>query len=350
MDREKIILNIIKSTKRTTCSSIAKKLNISRQAVHKHLRRLLEKDIVIKIGTTKGAYFTLKEYERGKPPHYKKHFKKVYKIKGLEEHTVFEEIETFLNLKSSVNKNVYKILKYAFLEILNNAIEHSLSSECSVIFVIENQFVFFQIRDRGIGLFASLKNKLKLSDEYEALLELTKGKRTTMPSKHTGEGVFFTSRCGDRVSFRSHKLVLLRDNFKKDFFVERKYFIKGTEVSFKINKLSGRKLENIFNSYAPEEFDYKFEKTGIKVKLFREDLLSRSEARRLLAGLENFKEILLDFSNVKGIGQGFADEIFRIFLNNNPQIKIHIKNANEAIIRMIKHSVDKNTIKRLTIS
>ncbi|MFZ5475538.1 MAG: STAS-like domain-containing protein [Myxococcota bacterium] len=36
------------------------------------------------------------------------------------------------------------------------------------------------------------------------------------------------------------------------------------------------------------------------------EFVSRSEARRLLHGLERFREVVLDFAGVPGVGQGFA--------------------------------------------
>ncbi|MBU2471835.1 MAG: STAS-like domain-containing protein [Bacteroidetes bacterium] len=65
--------------------------------------------------------------------------------------------------------------------------------------------------------------------------------------------------------------------------------------------------------------------------------ISRSQARRVLSGLEKFKEIILDFKNVHSMGQGFADEVFRVWQRRNPQIKISEQNADENIRFMIKH-------------
>jgi len=65
-----------------------------------------------------------------------------------------------------------------------------------------------------------------------------------------------------------------------------------------------------------QDNDFGFSKTHIPVFLaaYGEDnLISRSQAKRLLVRFERFKEIILDFENVESIGQAFADEIFRVF-------------------------------------
>jgi len=69
-----------------------------------------------------------------------------------------------------------------------------------------------------------------------------------------------------------------------------------------------------------------------------DSFISRSQARRVLTGLEKFKEITLDFSDVETIGQGFADEVFRVWKNNHPDIKINYQNTNENILFMIKRA------------
>ncbi|MBU1862219.1 MAG: STAS-like domain-containing protein [Candidatus Omnitrophica bacterium] len=66
--------------------------------------------------------------------------------------------------------------------------------------------------------------------------------------------------------------------------------------------------------------------------------MARSQARRILFGLDQFKCIVLDFKDVAGIGQGFADEIFRVFQNAHPDISFEVVNANESVQFMIARS------------
>lgn len=187
-------------------------------------------------------------------------------------------------------------------------------------------------------------NKFDLSDEYEAIGELIKGKTTTMAERHSGEGIFFTSKAADRISFTSHKITLVFDNLKKDVFVEEKRYFKGTEVKFSISKRSKKNLSLIFSEYAPEEFDYRFDRTRAMVKLFDRGYISRSEAKRLLFGLDKFKEVIFDFSGVKSIGQGFTDEIFRVFKHAHPEIVLKCENISPVIEPMIRRVFDNKNL------
>ncbi len=313
-------------------------LGVSRQAVNKHLKELIRSGEVEKLGSTRGASYRLRE--RGDTERSRGKFEKTYNLNNLEEDSVFKEIKLFLNLEKELNHLVLDIVRYSFTEILNNAIDHSSSANCSVKAGFDSYDFYFNIRDFGVGVFYSIFNKFNLADENAAVGELIKGKTTTMAERHSGEGIFFTSKAADRLSLHSHKTDLLFDNLNEDVFIEEKRFLKGTDVFFTISKRSKRKLEKVFQDYASEEFDYRFDRTRVQVRLFQRQYISRSEARRLVHGLDKFAEIILDFNGVKTIGQGFADEVFRVFKKEHPDIIIKTENVSPALEPMIRHVVD----------
>jgi len=313
-------------------------LGVSRQAVNKHLKELIRSGEVEKLGSTRGASYRLRE--RGDTERSRGKFEKTYNLNNLEEDSVFKEIKLFLNLEKELNHLVLDIVRYSFTEILNNAIDHSSSANCSVKAGFDSYDFYFNIRDFGVGVFYSIFNKFNLADENAAVGELIKGKTTTMAERHSGEGIFFTSKAADRLSLHSHKTDLLFDNLNEDIFIEEKRFLKGTDVFFTISKRSKRKLEKVFQDYASEEYDYRFDRTRVQVRLFQRQYISRSEARRLVHGLDKFAEIILDFNGVKTIGQGFADEVFRVFKKEHPDIIIKTENVSPALEPMIRHVVD----------
>jgi len=338
MDAKEKIINFITKNKSATGKQLCEYLGISRQAVNKHLKQLIQNDKIIKKGITKGAVYKIPSAD--KKVRLKKRIEKSYVLSGLEEDKVFHELAPLLNLKFELSDQAFRIMNYAFTEMLNNAIDHSESEKCIVEWLIDPYKIDFRIRDFGIGLFYSIFTKFNLGDENAAIGELLKGKTTTMAERHTGEGIFFTSKASDVIFFRSHKIRLGFDNQKRDVFVEEMKFIKGTEVCFSISKRSKKRLDEIFSNFAPEEFDYRFDRTKVLVKLFHQNYVSRSEAKRMLYGLDKFKEIILDFKGVKSIGQGFADEIFRVFKIAHPDKVIIIENLNPSLKPMIDHVVD----------
>jgi hypothetical protein len=168
-----------------------------------------------------------------------------------------------------------------------------------------------------------------------------------MAERHSGEGLFFTSRAADSFVLKSHCAALVFESGKDDVRVEERRFLKGTEVLFAISVRSKRKLDYVFQEYAPEEFDFKFERTRILVRIHASECISRSEAKRMLVHLENFKEVDLDFKGVTALGQAFADEVFRVFMRANPNLKFRLKNMKPSLRPMAEHVMDAKTAKRV---
>lgn len=196
-----------------------------------------------------------------------------------------------------------------------------------------------QIIDDGIGIFRKIKEACRLEDERHAVLELAKGKLTTDPEKHTGEGIFFTSRMMDDFAILSGEVFFSLEFGKpEDWILQRERPDTGTAVFMLLANSSERRPEDVFRIYAGEENDYGFNKTVVPVRLAREgseQLVSRSQAKRLLARVNRFATVILDFSGVDAMGRAFADEIFRVFARANPAILIIPINANARIVEMI---------------
>ncbi|MDR1531526.1 MAG: DUF4325 domain-containing protein [Clostridiales bacterium] len=259
---------------------------------------------------------------------------------GLKEDEVFRKnIAAFI---SSAPETPRRNFAYAFTEILNNAVEHSKSPAVTVCAAKTEAFIEFSIRDKGVGIFAKIAAALKLEDTSHAILELMKGKFTTNPRNHTGEGIFFSSKAGDLFTIHSGNIVFTVSAFMRGTNEEYAFSsaappLDGTSVSFRVWFGHVETLAEVFSRFAPED---SFVKTVVPVKLLEQDsvmpIVSRSQARRLLARFEKFRAAELDFEGVSEIGQGFADEIFRVFRNEYPEIEITPVNCGSAISAMIK--------------
>ena len=309
---------------------LAAHFGISQQAVSLHLRKLIAAGQVFKTGSTRAARY----FPADAAPEARR-IKQDLKLEGLDESVVYENIAISQNL-TRLPANVEAIVHYAFTEMLNNAIDHSMTDRCTIEVSADSAKVSFSVKDGGIGAFYSIAEKFELEDESAAMIELIKGKTTTMPEAHSGEGIFFVSRSADRFILRSHRLQIEWDQDRDDVFVSDRRFMKGTLVQFELRKDSRTRLENVFAEFAPEEYDFQFQKTRVLVKLLRQDYVSRSEAKRLLHNLDKFSEIELDMRGVKNVGQGFGDEIFRVFASAHPDITIRAINTSGAVEAMLR--------------
>ena len=229
---------------------------------------------------------------------------------------------------------------YAFSEMLNNAIEHSQSARVGAEVSVSKKMLSFVIEDFGIGVFRNVMKQRGLKSELEAIQDILKGKTTTMPKSHSGEGIFFTSKAGDIFILDSFGYQLIVNNNLSDVFVKKvKKTKRGTRITFELSAISKKHLSEIFRKYTNTsgKSDLGFNKTEIRVKLYTVSgvHISRSQARRVLEGLEKFSVIVFDFDKVPTVGQAFADEVFRVFHYAHPKIKLEVENMTEGVKFMI---------------
>ena len=243
----------------------------------------------------------------------------------------------FLNYEN----NVKRIIAFGFTEIYNNAIDHSGGTIIYTKIEIIGENIEITIMDNGMGIFKKIQSALHLSSPRESILHLSKGKFTTDPSKHSGEGIFFTSRVFNRFSIFSGDIYYSFEN--NDWVLSREKnesFGRGTLIKMILSINSKRTAKEVMDEYTDQEIG--FAKTIVAVALSsdpNDSHVSRSQAKRLMMGLDKFKTIVLDFKNVAEVGQAFVDEVFRVFKNENPDIEIKYVNANEYVDAMIKRGL-----------
>lgn len=333
-DIRRFILDHVEKHPSDIAKIAAEHFRITRQAVNKHLQRLVSEGALAESGKTRNRTYKLSPILE---------WRQSYQLtKDLAEDIIWTNDIT--EVIGQLPENVLDIWHYGFTEIFNNAIDHSGGS---TIFVqvkktaITTQMVIF---DNGMGIFKKIKSAFGLLDERHAVLELHKGKLTTDPKNHTGEGIFFSSRafddfdivsCGVQFTHKfgdSNDWIIERDNFEKGNKGD------GTSVWMRLHNHTSRTLKKVFDQYSSPD-EYGFIKTVVPVRLARygnENLISRSQAKRLLARVELFKIVVLDFSGVQTIGQAFADEIFRVFAQQHPDIQLVPYKADSEIKRMIQ--------------
>lgn len=335
------VLAFANKKKHLRTSDVVRFLGVSRQRAHALLKGLVIQGKLIKIGSTAKASYALPEYARVHPEIYPLRFHKSYRNEGLEEDVIFSEIERRWPYARMLPENILRIVRYGFLEMLNNAIEHSRSRLIEVDISVKDSVLNFSINDFGVGVFRNIMNKKSLRSELEAIQDVMKGKLTTAPESHSGQGIFFTSKMADVFYLESFDHQLIMNNLIDDVFLKKpKKTKRGTRVSFTIALRSTRQTEDIFKKYTNlgEHSDYGFDRTEVKVKLYTREgsYISRSQARRILVGLDKFESIIMDFKKVETVGQAFADEIFRVFKARHPAISILPVNMNEPVRFMIE--------------
>lgn len=329
-DVRKYIIENVEEFPREISKKTAAKFGITRQAVNKHLRRLTAEKCLTEEGATKSRIYKLAQLST---------WEKSYRVDGLQEDAVWRaDIAPALG---TLPDNVRNIWHHAFTEMFNNALDHSEGSVIVAEITKTAATTEMVIIDNGVGIFRKIQKALSLLDERHAVLELAKGKFTTDPSNHSGEGIFFTSRMLDEYEISSGEVYFAHERGKaEDWILEnKKKEVKGTGIFMRLDNHTSRTTLKVFNEFSSVEGG--FTKTVVPVALAQygdDQLVSRSQAKRLLARIELFKVVIFDFKEVKTVGQAFADEIFRVFANRHPNMEIDVMHANSEVKRMIERA------------
>lgn len=311
----------------------ATRFGISRQAVNTHLRRLVSAGILIAQGATRGRRYALAVLDEKQIV--------VPLTPGTAEDTIWRmEIVPFL---TDVPPRAHEMWQYGCTEMLNNAIDHSAGTKVTLRLQRTAVTLRAILNDDGEGIFRKVTRELQLDDERHAVLELAKGKLTTDPENHTGEGIFFTSRMFDEFYILSGNVFFSHHTPKnEDWIMETSGTNSGTQVGLQLNNNTTKTVARVFNKYTTNG-DYEFSRTVVPVHLVRygdEALISRSQAKRLLARFDRFRTVVLDFTDVERIGRGFADEVFRVFAKKHRDVElipIRTNRSVKAVIRRVKN-------------
>lgn len=331
-DVRKFIIENVEKYPNEISRKAAEKFGITRQAVNKHLQKLTKEKCLSEEGETRNRVYRLAPLSA---------WEKVYEVDGLEEDRVWRS--DIAPVLGQLPDNVRNIWHHAFTEMFNNALDHSEGGQIAVRISKTAATTEMAIADNGVGIFRKIQKAMGLLDERHAVLELAKGKLTTDPANHSGEGIFFTSRMFDDYEILSGGVYFSHQFGKEeDWILEpQRSDLPGTTVLMKLHNHTARTTRKVFDQFSSADGEYRFNKTVVPVKLAQygnDQLVSRSQAKRLLARVELFSIVMFDFRHVQTIGQAFADEIFRVFANRHPEITLHHMHANSEVRRMIERA------------
>lgn len=313
-----------------TSAEVAVAANVTRQAAHYHLARMTERGVLVHEGLRRGSRYRRKAQRTH-----------AYRLAGLSEDEVWGEERVAMRRidpDGFETPNVVKILNFTFTEMVNNAIDHSHGNTVNVSWFVDAERIAFEVDDDGVGAFYEIRQQHGLTDDFEAVGELSKGKQTTDPARHSGLGIFFTSRMVSRFVLTAGQLSWIVDNEVVDTalgWLDQPR--AGTLVRCEIRRDTTVTPSQVFAERSNTETG-RLDKTTIHIDLFRErggNFVSRTEAKRVGTYLEGFGVVELDFSGIAEIGQGFADELFRVWARENPTSRLEPINANPAILAMI---------------
>ncbi len=323
------LLTLVADSPRNVAGRLAKVLNISRQAASARLRSAARRGLIKLSGRGAGVRYELTTQHQ---------IHQSYPRAGLSEDLVWQQL--LAPVVADMPESVRDVWRYGTTEMINNAVDHSGSQLVHVGIRRNALFTQAWVADDGEGIFLRIQRALDLFDPREAILELAKGKFTTDPERHSGEGIFFSSKVFDAFDIRSGRLHFAHDDGTVDVLFERAADAPGTTVFMQLANDSQRTTREVFDKFAAPE-EYSFAKTLVPVKLAQhegEKLVARSQAKRLTMRFERFQTVVLDFDGVAEIGQAFADEVFRVFQRAHPQTTLLPVNMTASVKAMVSRA------------
>lgn len=333
IDKESIraeAIRLVAAGGQRVASQLATSFGLSRQVANGYLQGLQRDGLIEAEGSTRARVYRLATLEK---------IERSYRREGLQEDVVWRR--DFSAKVADLPENVRDIWSYGATEMINNAIDHSGAETIEVRLMRNALLTEVSVWDDGEGIFLKIQRALDLVEPREAILELAKGKLTTAPEAHSGEGIFFTSRVMDSFEIESGHLHFRHDRGARDVIEEWPEPLTGTKVTMRLDNDSTTTLQSVFDRFADDE-DFGFGKTVVPVRLAQhgtEKLVSRSQAKRVAHRFERFREVTIDFDGVAEIGQAFADELFRVFVASHPNVKLTPINTSEPVAAMIRRAV-----------
>ncbi len=322
------ILEKIAGGSESLSASVAEAFGISTNTVHSYLRKLQEQNIIVK--AKRGEYKLVTntfEYQ-------------LNRSMGHLDSETYAFDNCFEQHIKDLPDNVYRIWEYAFSEMINNVVDHSAAENLAIR--VEQSYLSTSvfIIDNGVGIFNKIRDHFSLPGIDEAICELFKGKLTTDSSNHSGEGIFFSSKMMDRFFIYSSGKIFSTTKYSDDniWSIDLDETFGGTAVFMSLSNFSQRQAADVFDQYA--SVDGGFTKTRIPLKnIFDTAPISRSQAKRVCNRLDSFLEVEIDFDGLDWMGQGFAHQMFVVYQNAHPDIKLIPTNMSENVQKMYNHVI-----------
>lgn len=307
---------------------VAAKMKVTRRTANKALTRLVELQWLVREGS------------RSKPryrPGLLRQVARTYPLAGLEEDLPWvRDFAPYFNLP----REVHRMAQHAFCELLNNAIDHSEGTAVTVSLRQTPSHVQLLVSDDGRGVFDKINEAFSLEDPTLAMLELSKGKLTSQPQRHTGRGLFFTSKLADVFDLHANERAFQRREWDAAGWTPgRALKRQGTSVFTAIALDTTRTLDGVLRAYSADGQGMAFERTVVPLRLITSTLAgleSRAQARRVAARLNQFRRAEVDFAGVPNIGHGFADELFRVFASQQPEFELVPVNMSPDVATMVQ--------------
>ena len=296
----RFILRAVRAGDSRVSTRVADVFGMTLSSANAHLRALVDQGALVARGNTRGRQYRIAVLDTHR----------VVLDTDAAQHAPARVWETdFAERLSGISPIARSVAEHGCVQALANALDHAGSPEVAVAMVRTALDVQIEVLDHGVGIFRKIASELDLASEREALLALAQGKLTTEPTRHRGEGIFFSSRMFDEYVIDSKPIAFSHDPEIDLDAVRARGQLRpaeprgtGTWVVMSIALDAERHVKDVFDAYSAEFDGTGRTTTRIPLRLLLQGggrLVSRSQAARLLGRVDGSQEIVLDFRGVE---------------------------------------------------
>jgi len=306
---------------------VMQRLAISRSAANNLLKKLVAGQWLVNQGTARRPHHQPGALRQVVQP---------YALEGLLEDLPWRrDFAPYFVLPTEVRR----MAQHAFTELVNNAVEHSDGKTVTVSMRQTPLHMQLLVSDDGCGVFNRIAQSFAITDPTLALFEISKGKLTSAPDRHSGHGLFYSSRLADVFDLHANSAAFqYRGWGGRSWHATRSAPHTGTSIYLAIALDTTRTLDEVLRAQSDGGYGYGFERTRVPLRLLSVDdaLASRADAKRVAARLTQFGTAEIDFTGVERVGHSFADELFRVFSRDNPQLQLVPLGMNPQVAQMVQ--------------
>ena len=314
---------------------LMRELQVSRRQANQLLRKLVASQWLVELGTPRKPLY--------RPGPLRQVIKR-YPLATLQEDLPWgQDFARCFEL----SKPIARMAQHAFTELLNNAIDHSGGTTVAVSMRQTPVQLQLLVSDDGCGLFQHVAQSFDIPDAQLAMLELAKGKLTSAPDRHSGHGLFFTSRLADVFDIHANNSAFQCRAWERHGWRTGQPGLvanrSGTSIYLAIMLDTPRNLQSVLQAHSASGSGVGFERTSVPLILINGGgtdsamLASRAQARRATQRLGQFRHAEIDFTGIDHIGHGFADEMFRVFEREHPGLTLHAVGMTRQVAATIDH-------------
>lgn len=333
-------------------AELSERTGLTRQALHRHLSSWVLEGRLQRQGRARATRYLPGPGNSSCPPESRPRGRapaglgRTYRVEGLSPQAAWRDLQAWLGSQApGIGDTALAVLEWVTCELVANGLAHAQSPYLSLRAHADSDRVALALADAGLGAFETLRRKLGASSALDALQWLSNPPATPAagPPDPACRGLRSVSHMVELFELDANGFEWSVDNALGETAVSEVPEVPrhssgtgetggaGTEVRVSVALDTQTHPADIL-AHRPAIHGTRV----LALRDFGRRLFTRSDARRLLEGMDLYAEIVLDFDGIEGTGLGFVDELLRVWPIRHPLTRLRVQGAGAAVAFMLR--------------